>query len=683
MAGRKGGRKPERAGTAPAKADNARAAPASRLGRLARDTVVFLALWVIGFLATRLFCYSAYPLEGGGLGRVLILGLAWDLGAAAAGWLAVVLLQVLFPRRLIGRYSILIVLVPALLLGTVNALFVAWAHAPLDASFLGYIDSLGSLAGSARGLLPEWYWVAAFAIATLAVWGAAWLYGFRRAAALGLRWRAVVAAAVIIAVLLGLSLAFHAAWAQPSTDAWAMAANPIWQLIDGVINSRSGSLGKWGGGAADRIREALVTDAGAFNYLDEEYPLMKFNVLFSRPGKRKDVWDRSRQIRPNVVILFLESFRAQDVGAYGSKARLTPTFDALAEKGWLWENFYANGVQTPRAALATLCSLHPHFGKSVGRSNPSLRVRGLASILKEQGYQTEFYHNGSLSFDNKTPFFGNIGFDVILGMGQLNAEGKYDTFGGWGYADAIFAEQLADRLNRQPADKPLLLTAFTVSTHHPYEVPDERFKIVPETGGQHPKYQNCVHYSDHALDVFFGKLEKKALENTIFVVMADTCQPMGEHHNNFALVRYLYEENVRVPFLIYAPGYIKQPRRFSEVASQVDIMPTLLDMLGVRCANAAVGRSLLAAAEDPVAIFSNPYFEGWVGIRKGRYKYVLQVRRNVESLYDLQADPDEKRNIVSSMPGVAAELRRRAKSAVEAGSHLIEHGRVWNPSAAR
>jgi phosphoglycerol transferase MdoB-like AlkP superfamily enzyme len=640
-------------------------------------------LWLAGFLVIRLFCYvSAETLRPVSLWRAVVLGFAWDLAGAGVAWVILLALHVLFVGRAIARYSLLVLLVPACLLGIVNAMFVGWAHVPLDPSFVVYVDSVGSLLGSAHAALPQWYWVAAFSIAVLAVLGAAWFYGFRydRAGELSGRWVLIAAAAVL--VLLAASVAFHAAGPE-RLEVRSLSANAVWHFVEYAFTWKptrivAGFEGPTAG-LADKIRNALVTDQGVFHYLDDEFPLMKYNVSFSRPGGRKGVWDRSKAIRPNIVFLFLESFRAQDLGAYGSRAGLTPNFDALAEKGWLWENFYANGVQTARAALAALCSVHPCYRRgSVARANPSLPLRGLASILKENGYQTEFYHNGSLAFENKKPFFANLGFDVILGMRELDPDGKLENYGGWGYADAIFAGQLAERLNRQPPDEPLLLAAFTVSTHHPYEVPDPRLKIVPEAGGDYPKYQNCIHYCDYALGLFFEKLSERALDSTIFVILSDTCQPMGEHHHNYALIRYLYEENLRVPLLIYAPRYIKQAKRFSDVASQVDITPTLLDMLQVRCVNTAVGRSLLADVDEPLAVFSNPY--GWIGARKGRYKYIIArpERDNyVESLYDLESDPGETNNIASRKPAVCAQLRSRLTSVIAANEHLMRRHRIW------
>jgi arylsulfatase A-like enzyme len=468
-----------------------------------------------------------------------------------------------------------------------------------------------------------------------------------------------------------------------------IVAHEIVFLLDSLNKGSDQIIGKMGDiqsyENAVWARKWLVHDQGDFKFLDKEFPLIKYNYSFSRPGNRKGIWNRKLIEKPNIVLLFLESFRAHDIGVYGSRKGLTPYFDKHAKTGWLWTNFYASGVQTPRAALATLCSVYPYLGKSIQRSNTNLPLRGLPSILNENGYITEFYHNGRLKFDKKIPFFPNLGFKRTFGMKDLDPQDRYGNYG-WGFPDVEFAKLLAIRLNGQDPNIPLFLTAFTVSHHHPWDVPDNNFKVIKEKGlGEYPRFLNSMHYTDHALGIFFKNINKKALNNTIFFILADTAQPMGEHHNNFALIRYLYEENLRIPFLIYAPGFIREGRRFPEIASQVDIMPTILDMLNIGCINHSVGRSLLSEMNRPFAFFSNPNFELRAGVRMGRYKFIHQFKDNEDILFNLEIDPLERKNVAPIVSQVTENLKKITFEKAMAIQPLVNRRKIWyraiqNPS---
>ena len=695
----------------PAQKEDKKGEPQEQASSTGRDwqsllstTLIFLAVWLLGFAVLRVFCIAKLSEDlvlSGSMGGLLVQGLVPDvLGFAVIFpiWLAV---RWLTDKVRLGRFAMPILLLAALILGVINALVLSWSHSPLDPAIMkayADADSISKLSTSALGSLPNWPWTVGAATGVVLMIAAAvwWSLQEQKLAKKAIPASRLPWVGLLVLAAGGLSL-WQGYSGEQTSQRRAVAENTVWHFAKALVQpaddeiTMSNSAGFFnlpqdekGLTWAQKIRRRLVTDQGSFEYLDEQYPLVKRNTSFCEPDQRAVKWDGLGGKRPNIVMLFMESFRAFDIGAYGSTAGLTPNFDRLSKDGWLWENFYANGMQTPRGALAALCSIlprmaDPEMGKqAIGRSDPNFPLKGLAEILKEQGYRTEYYHNGSLTFDNKEAFFRNLGFDHIYGMKALDPQRKYDYGGKWGYGDVIFAGQLAERLNKYESDEPLFLTAFTVTTHHPWRVPDPKLKIVPETGGQYPKYQNCIYYSDYAIGTLFKKLNKKVIDNTIFIILADTATPMGEHHKNFTLMKYLYEENYRIPFLVYAPGYIRQGRRFMEVASQVDIAPTLLDMLQFQCDNAMIGRSLLSKSEDSHAVFNNPYHSRWVGIRKGDYKYILQLNGNEESLYNLVDDPGERNNIIVDNRQIADVLRVMCMRKIEATQDLVKNNRIWS-----
>ncbi|KJR40153.1 arylsulfatase [Candidatus Magnetoovum chiemensis] len=648
-------------------------------------TAAFLISWLCIFLTMRLFCSTIYHPPHFSLIFTILNGVLWDLISFGIVWFLWLMVFTFIPylknSYSIKYYSLTLILILATLLSVVNALFISWAHVPIEPVFFIYITSTGSLLASAKALLPKWYIAGLIFSAFFGIITIFWFYCYRKIwqkKHIGDR-----AISLIFLMLLLLSISCHY-YKDATKSETTVSENPIWHFLNVALNKPEKLNGyekldmkKF----TNFARKVLIKDEGDYKYIDENYPLMKYNTSFSKTQNRRDISALTKDKKPNIFILFMESMRAKEIGTYGAKEELTPTFDKLAQKGWLWENFYANGVQTPRGALAALASVYPTFDPTpIARSNPSMPLLGLGTILKNNGYETEFQHNGSIAFDNKIPFFKNLGFDTILGMEQLDPDNKYDHNDGWGFGDVIFAKLLAERLNKQPVDNPLFLLAFTVSTHHPWIIPEPSMAIYPVySDNEYERYRNCVHYTDIALKELFDNLSDDALNNTIFILLADTSAPMGEHDDNFVLIVYLYEENVRIPFLIYAPGFIKEGRRFKEIASQVDITPTILDMLNIKTLNTAVGRSLLAEpVNEPYAISTNPFFLQWISIRQSNYHLFFSLSEPRGFLFDVEKDPYEKNDLYLTEQDIALTLRKKATLNVVSSQLLIETQRIWN-----
>lgn len=629
------------------------------------------------------------------LSQILIGGVINDIIGFVIIWLFWAMIQFFFQKSFIARCSSIAIITLTIIIGIPNALFISWCHKPLNHNFLTYARDVESFYTSVLKVLPSWdsliiFMAFLFIFLAIVIFSSEAFGDFNKKIRFYQKPITWITVGIIASTSLFLHLftySYQIDYAKAITS--NIVAHEIVFLLDSLNKGSDQIIGKMGDiqsyENAVWARKWLVHDQGDFKFLDKEFPLIKYNYSFSRPGNRKGIWNRKLIEKPNIVLLFLESFRAHDIGVYGSRKGLTPYFDKHAKTGWLWTNFYASGVQTPRAALATLCSVYPYLGKSIQRSNTNLPLRGLPSILNENGYITEFYHNGRLKFDKKIPFFPNLGFKRTFGMKDLDPQDRYGNYG-WGFPDVEFAKLLAIRLNGQDPNIPLFLTAFTVSHHHPWDVPDNNFKVIKEKGlGEYPRFLNSMHYTDHALGIFFKNINKKALNNTIFFILADTAQPMGEHHNNFALIRYLYEENLRIPFLIYAPGFIREGRRFPEIASQVDIMPTILDMLNIGCINHSVGRSLLSEMNRPFAFFSNPNFELRAGVRMGRYKFIHQFKDNEDILFNLEIDPLERKNVAPIVSQVTENLKKITFEKAMAIQPLVNRRKIWyraiqNPS---
>src|SRR5204862_2845536 len=139
-----------------------------------------------------------------------------------------------------------------------------------------------------------------------------------------------------------------------------------------------------------------------------------------------------------------------------------------------------------------------------------------------------------------------------------------------------------------------------IAGHHPYTTPSPG----PFPGSKDiDRYRNALHYADAALGQLMKGLRSRGLDKkTLFVITGDHGQAFGQHDGNFGHTLFLYEENVRVPYLIAAPGLTREGERVARVASVVDTAPTVLDLLGIPAPDGYQGRSLLEGKTD-LALF--------------------------------------------------------------------------------
>ena len=389
----------------------------------------------------------------------------------------------------------------------------------------------------------------------------------------------------------------------------------------------------------------------SFHLLDENYPLLRLTKGFT--GKKQ--FDLKTEDKPHVILLFLESFSSHAAG-YEKKA--TPNFDQLCQEGILFSNFYSNGTFTYRAMLGGL------FGIAGGETTKGLGpyvgvpYSGLPQLMKQAGYKTAFFHNGNLSFDRQRDFLKHH-FDLLADRSVIEESPNSST--SWGAPDECLMRYTVDWLEKEKS--PAFMTLFTISNHHPWITPEHHRAPVFDSvlNLSHQRFLQTTHYSDHALGLLMERLREKNLsQKTVVVIVGDHAQPLGQHQGNFYYSRFLYEENVRVPLLIVADGRISQPKTIEEVGSHVDLLPTLMDLLNLQGVQHGCGTSLMRQCERS-AMLHNPYSEGFLGCRKGPWKWIANELTQEEELYDLAVDPQEKTNLAAANPDVARTLGQEAR----------------------
>ena len=282
----------------------------------------------------------------------------------------------------------------------------------------------------------------------------------------------------------------------------------------------------------------------------------------------------------NLVIIIEESLGAEFVGALGG-LDLTPNLDALATEGLWFANLYATGTRSVRGLEAVVSGFTPTPARSVVKLGKSQRnFFTLAQLLGNAGYDTGFIYGGEAQFDNMRRFFMNNGFDKVIDKND------YDDpvfTGSWGVSD----EDLFDRAHEEFSashDRPFFSLIFTSTNHSPFQFPDGRIELFDE---EKNTVNNAVKYADYALGRFIRTAQESDYwENTVFLVVAD-------HNSRVYGSELIPVERFHIPGLIM--GGSIAPGVFKPVASQIDLAPTLLSMIGVAAEHPMIGHDLTRA----------------------------------------------------------------------------------------
>jgi phosphoglycerol transferase MdoB-like AlkP superfamily enzyme len=305
--------------------------------------------------------------------------------------------------------------------------------------------------------------------------------------------------------------------------------------------------------------------------------------------------------RPNVMIIILESMAREYWGSMNRSVNIpgfksyTPFLDSLSDNSLIFTNAYANGRQSIHAMSSILAGI-PSF-QTAFTSSPyaKQKIQSIVSVCDSMGYQTAFFHgaaDGSMGFQG----FGNIlGYQRYYGRTEYNNDADFD--GIWGIWDEPFFQFVGRTLGTQK--QPFLGTLFTLSSHDPFQIPAKyktRFKGGPLA------IDKCVQYTDNSLRKFFNYAKTQPwYSNTIFVITAD-------HTSQTYYPEYSKEINrFAVPILLYSanPAYGLKGVR-TDLASQMDIYPTLVDLIGYNKPFRSWGRSLItnSSSETPRVINS-------------------------------------------------------------------------------
>jgi arylsulfatase A-like enzyme/cytochrome c-type biogenesis protein CcmH/NrfG len=365
---------------------------------------------------------------------------------------------------------------------------------------------------------------------------------------------------------------------------------------------------------------------------------------------------------PNLVLVTIDTARADRFGFLGSERGLTPNLDALAKQSLVFTHAYAQAPLTTVSHATILTGTHPpyHRVNDFGISIPA-PIPTVAELLKARGYQTAAFV-GSIILDAKSamaPGFDR-GFDVYDAGYKRRRKGD-DRFKTMERRAKQVVQRAVAWLSKRDKKRPFFLWVHVYDPHYPYEAPAPySIKYRRE------RYDGEIAYTDAAMGTLLTALRtSRVLSEAGLIITADHGEALGQHGEHTHGV-FLYDDTIHIPLLVKPPAHTSSQDVAVRV-SHTDILPTFLQWAQAPVPPHVQGRSLveLASEEDPddrPSYAETDYPRrafGWSSLgalRIGKYLYINAPKRE---LYDLDADPQASRNLAATSAPIADTLSVR------------------------
>jgi sulfatase-like protein len=390
------------------------------------------------------------------------------------------------------------------------------------------------------------------------------------------------------------------------------------------------------------------------------------SACHAEDGRAVDLRDlRGAAAGRNVIWIILESTAARFLTPYGASREVTPNLAALARDALVFDDAYAAYPESIKGLFSMLCARPPLAGREAAQhAQGRTPCTPLPAMLRAAGYRTGLFHSGRFVYLGMREVVANRGFDALEDGASIGG-----TFrSSFGVDEASTVRKLLAFVDGLPAGAPFFAVYSPIAGHHPYHAPGDGPRPFPEHTPT-DAYANDLFAGDAAFGLLRGGMARRGLDDrTLYVVVGDHGEAFFEHEGNFAHTLFLYEENVRVPFIVAAPGAWRGVRRAPQLASLIDVAPTLLDLLGLRDrpispspggrgddgrSDVDGGRSLLDPRPRLVRFFTD---QGLTqsALRDGRWKLIAEQASGRTRLYDLARDPGERHDVADAEPGRTA-----------------------------
>ncbi len=363
---------------------------------------------------------------------------------------------------------------------------------------------------------------------------------------------------------------------------------------------------------------------------------------------------------PNIVLIVMESFSKEYIGALNNTDGFTPFLDSLIDHSLVFTNAFANGKRSIEAMPSIIAGLPALTGNTYITSRySSNKINSIASILSNKNYYTAFFHggkNGTMGFDQ---FAYVSGFDNYYGMDEYPNEMDYD--GNWGIYDEEYLQYFGNIIST--FKEPFFASVFTLTSHHPYEIPTKyKGKFQEGTLNIH----ESIGYADYSLKSFFEFAENTLwYNNTLFIIVADhTAQAESQYYNSSL-------GNYAIPIIFYHPTDSTFRGKSNIIAQQTDIFPTIIDYVGYNEPIVCYGNSLL---NDTSEHFTVNYINGIYQIVQDDYLMQFNGNQTI-SFYDIKTDSLLQNNLINDSANFL-EIENKLKAIIQSYQERLIHNKL-------
>ena len=388
-----------------------------------------------------------------------------------------------------------------------------------------------------------------------------------------------------------------------------------------------------------------LDDQGALEYVQGE---LKYTPADSKwPITRQTSHDSIMPVKPNLVLILMESMTSVNLEREYNGVPLTPYLRSLRDKSIYFSNCYSTGTHTNNGIVGTMYGYAPNFSNTAMTTSPD-SYTGIPYWLKKNGYETLCFVTGDPNYDNMNEFWRNNSVSQIYSLNDYPKEMAVNCFGV--QDDYLFAFGLEKLSEYSKADKPFMATFLTVSNHATFIVPD----AFRDRGSADS--EKMVAFADNALENFIETA--KATEwgkNTIFLLVSDHGYPLG----------HLYEMPLsHNQILAYIYSDLVSPKVIDSPVSQMDIYPTILSLIGIDFENNCLGINALKEKRR-YAMFVN---DDHLGCSDGKFFYCYDIYTKKENLYRV----GESSNLISEEPELLADMRNYASNMIYVNNLAIK-----------
>jgi phosphoglycerol transferase MdoB-like AlkP superfamily enzyme len=413
-------------------------------------------------------------------------------------------------------------------------------------------------------------------------------------------------------------------------------------------------------------QEAILAINPLITYLESlGSPIVDYNEFVSDEvlkSHQKQQWIRSKPIfenQPNICLILLESFGMEVTGnnqvGYES---WTPFLDSLASESVYFSRAYANGTRSMDAIPSLFLGVPTLIEKQLITTDfLNGHSLSLLNAVKEKGYHSSFYHGADCESMNFRKFLKSIGLQKYGCKNDVSVQ--EECISAWGVHDHCFLQHFSQELNENPT--PWFATFFSLSSHHPYDVPF----VYNDLKGEDASFEKSVRYTDLSLQQFFEYIKNEPwFDETIFIITAD--HSGKNRHRRY----YLSQGMFHVPILIYSPKYFTAEKRH-HLVNHTDIYATILQMVGINQTFLSFSPTLFDSTGRKVL----NYVGGSYYFTKG--DYTLEKREGMfVYLHNDKTDPVHRKNLIKTLPELVKEMGNEMDILIQSYNYRLIH-RFW------